>query len=79
MKKWINGACALTSVAPFSAALADEGMWQPHQLPDIKKQLVAAGLKLNPDDMSDLSKFPMNAIISVGGEQLSLCVSFDIS
>ncbi|MFQ3249832.1 MAG: hypothetical protein ACI9O6_001656 [Glaciecola sp.] len=63
MKKWIIGALALTC----GSALADEGMWQPHQLPDIKAQLVAAGLKLNPDDMSDLSKFPMNAIISLGG------------
>lgn len=63
MKKWIIGALALTC----GTAIADEGMWQPHQLPDIKSQLVAAGLKLNPDDMSDLSKFPMNAIISLGG------------
>lgn len=63
MKKWIIGALALTC----GAAVANEGMWQPHQLPDIKAQLVAAGLKLNPDDMSDLSKFPMNAIISLGG------------
>lgn len=63
MKKWLIG--ALTIVA--SQAIADEGMWQPHQLPDIKQQLIDAGLKLNPDDMSDLSKFPMNAIISLGG------------
>ncbi len=67
MKKWIISACALTLVSPFGTALADEGMWQPHQLPDIKEQLVSAGLQLNPDDMSDLSKFPMNAIISLGG------------
>jgi len=67
MKKWILGAIALTLGVPYSSALADEGMWQPHQLPDIKKQLVAAGLMLNPDDMTDLSKFPMNAIISLGG------------
>ena len=63
MKKWLIG--ALTFAA--SQAIANEGMWQPHQLPDIKQQLIEAGLKLNPDDMSDLSKFPMNAIISLGG------------
>ena len=67
MNKWIIGAFALSLGAAYGPALADEGMWQPHQLPDIKDQLVAAGLKLNPDDMSDLSKFPMNAIISLGG------------
>ncbi len=63
MKNWIIGALALSC----GVADANEGMWQPHQLPDIKQQLIAAGLKLNPDDMSDLSKFPMNAIISLGG------------
>lgn len=63
MKKWLIGALSLAA----SQVVADEGMWQPHQLPDIKQQLIKAGLKLNPDDMSDLSKFPMNAIISLGG------------
>ncbi|MFT5277877.1 MAG: hypothetical protein ACI97K_002659 [Glaciecola sp.] len=63
MKNWIIGALALSC----GVVDANEGMWQPHQLPDIKQQLIAAGLKLNPDDMSDLSKFPMNAIISLGG------------
>ncbi|MFT4733016.1 MAG: hypothetical protein ACI89W_002046 [Gammaproteobacteria bacterium] len=67
MKKWIIGAVALALSTSCNLALADEGMWQPHQLPNIKEQLVAAGLKLNPDDMSDLSNFPMNAIISLGG------------
>lgn len=48
-------------------ATADEGMWQPHQLPDIAAQLKQAGLELDPNQMTDLSSFPMNAIISLGG------------
>lgn len=53
----------------FAAAttLADEGMWQPHQLKDLRQQLKAKGLKLDPRKMQDLNQFPMNAIISLGG------------
>ena len=50
-----------------NTAPADEGMWQPHQLPSIAKQLTQAGLKLNPNDLTDLTGFPMGAIVSLGG------------
>jgi hypothetical protein len=48
-------------------ATADEGMWQPHQLPSIASELTRAGLKLNPNDLTDLTGFPMGAIVSLGG------------
>lgn len=48
-------------------ALADEGMWQPHQLPSIAQELKSAGLKLDPKDLTDLTGFPMGAIVSLGG------------
>ncbi len=48
-------------------ASADEGMWQPHQLPGIAKELKAAGLELDPEDLTDLTGFPMGAIVSLGG------------
>ncbi|MBU2919228.1 S46 family peptidase [Psychrosphaera sp. F3M07] len=51
----------------FGSAIADEGMWQPHQLAQIKDKLKAAGLKLDPEKMADLNQFPMNAIVSLGG------------
>jgi hypothetical protein len=50
-----------------NAVIADEGMWQPNQLPTIAKQLTKAGLKLNPNDLTDLTGFPMGAIVSLGG------------
>lgn len=50
-----------------NSVMAAEGMWQPHQLQDIAPQLKAAGLELDPAQMTDLSSFPMNAIISLGG------------
>ncbi|MDT7526529.1 S46 family peptidase [Pseudidiomarina sp. GXY010] len=58
----------LIALALLSApALADEGMWMPQQLPDIAKQLKAAGLKLNPKELTQLTEFPMGAIVSLGG------------
>ncbi len=62
-KLLILPALALVSNTVF----ADEGMWQPHQLPTIAKQLTKAGLQLNPNDLTDLTGFPMGAIVSLGG------------
>ncbi|MFB1015766.1 MAG: S46 family peptidase, partial [Alteromonadaceae bacterium] len=55
----------LAMVSTF--AVADEGMWQPQQLPSIANELTQAGLKLNPNDLTDLTGFPMGAIVSLGG------------
>ncbi|MDX3774980.1 S46 family peptidase [Chromatiaceae bacterium AAb-1] len=54
---------ALTS----SFAMADEGMWMPQQLPQIASQLKAAGLELDPANLTRLTEFPMAAIVSLGG------------
>jgi hypothetical protein len=48
-------------------ARADEGMWMPSQLPDIARQLKAAGFKGNPRDLAELARPPMNAVVKVGG------------
>ncbi|MBZ2208046.1 S46 family peptidase [Massilia soli] len=48
-------------------AHADEGMWMPQQLPQVAKQLKAAGLKLDPAALTKLTEFPMGAIVSLGG------------
>jgi hypothetical protein len=48
-------------------AHADEGMWMPQQLPQVAKQLKAAGLKLDPATLTKLTEFPMGAIVSLGG------------
>ncbi|HAW91890.1 MULTISPECIES: S46 family peptidase [unclassified Arsukibacterium] len=50
-----------------SVALADEGMWMPQQLPDIADELKAAGLELDPANLTKLTEFPMAAIVSLGG------------
>lgn len=58
-------ACSLFTAA--SPALAVEGMWTPEQLPDIERQLEDAGLRIDVDKLTDLTAFPMGAVISLGG------------
>jgi hypothetical protein len=48
-------------------ALANEGMWMPQQLPQLAKELKDAGLELDPARLTQLTEFPMGAIISLGG------------
>lgn len=54
--------------ALFAASVnADEGMWQPHQLPDLSARLEQLGLEIDPRNLSALDQFPMNAVVSLGG------------
>ena len=64
MKKTLLTLAILSTTA---AAYADEGMWMPQQLPQVAKQLKAAGLKLDPATLTKLTEFPMGAIVSLGG------------
>lgn len=50
-----------------AGSIADEGMWQPHQLADLSGRLEQLGLAIDPQDLSSFSQFPMNAIVSLGG------------
>ncbi|MEL7129969.1 MAG: S46 family peptidase, partial [Pseudomonadota bacterium] len=42
-------------------------MFTPDQLPEIEENLRAAGLNLEPGQLTDLTEFPMGAVISLGG------------
>lgn len=48
-------------------ALADEGQWQPHQLPQLKAELKRIGILTPAEKLADLSKAPMTAIVSLDG------------
>jgi hypothetical protein len=63
MKKTLLTLAMLSS----ATAYADVGMWMPQQLPQVAKQLKAAGLQLDPATLTKLDQFPMNAIVSLGG------------
>ncbi|WP_373888242.1 S46 family peptidase [Massilia sp. Mn16-1_5] len=56
---------ALLGVA--AGAMADEGQWQPHQLPQLKSELKRIGITMPAEKLADLSKHPMSAIVSLGG------------
>ncbi|MCW8128038.1 S46 family peptidase [Microbulbifer halophilus] len=53
--------------APADNSISTEGMWQPHQLPELSDELRSLGLELDPESMTELTDFPMNAVISLGG------------
>lgn len=50
-----------------ASASGAEGMWQPHQLPELRDDLKRHGLEMEPEALADLNAFPMNAIVSLGG------------
>ncbi|QIQ86887.1 S46 family peptidase [Erythrobacter sp.] len=59
---------ASVSLAPIAAPLsAKEGMFTPDQLQEIAGQLEEAGLEIDPQELADLTGFPMGAIVSLGG------------
>jgi hypothetical protein len=48
-----------------TALRADEGMWQPSQLPELSDELRALGLEIDPAKLSSLTEHPMGAVISL--------------
>lgn len=48
-------------------AFAVEGMWQPRQLPALERQLRKSGLAVDPTRLAELTRYPMNAVVSLGG------------
>ncbi|TXI89575.1 MAG: S46 family peptidase, partial [Burkholderiaceae bacterium] len=47
-------------------SFADEGQWQPYQLPQLKAELKKIGITIPAEKLADLSKHPMSAIVSTG-------------
>ncbi|WP_278381686.1 S46 family peptidase [Pseudoalteromonas distincta] len=67
LKPFVATLVATFSLSLSSSAIADEGMWQPHQLPELESILKAKGLEIDVESISKLTEFPMNAVISLGG------------
>ena len=68
MKKALRITAVL--VAALCTALpvvADEGMWMPQQIPDLAPRLKELGFTGDAKMWADLTGFPMNAIVSLGG------------
>ena len=58
---------AVLALAFSTAALADDGMWMPQQIPTLGDELKKLGLQLDPKQFADLTGFPMGAVVSTGG------------
>jgi len=53
---------AAVAATVFTApAHADEGMWQPSQMPQLAAQLKARGLQMDPAALSNLAGKPLDA------------------
>lgn len=62
--------CALTLAAALTAFGQSNGqgaLWMPQQIPAVAEELTQLGLQLQPSQFSDLTGFPMGAIVSIGG------------
>ncbi len=46
---------------------ADEGQWQPYQLPQLKAELKRIGITTSPGKLGDLSRSPLGAIVALPG------------
>nr|WP_328807176.1 S46 family peptidase [Paraburkholderia elongata] len=55
-----------SAIFNFNNACADEGMWQPPQLPSLAGQLEQRGLALDPKQLSTLTSWPLDAVVSLG-------------
>ncbi|MBV7317065.1 S46 family peptidase [Shewanella sp. NIFS-20-20] len=53
-------------VLASTASMADEGQWQPHQMPSINDKLKERGINIGADKLADLTQHPMNAVVSLG-------------
>jgi hypothetical protein len=60
-------ALSAAMAAAFAPAGADEGQWQPHQLPQLQAELKRIGITIPAQRLADLSKHPMSAIVSLDG------------
>ncbi|MBX7527519.1 S46 family peptidase [Qipengyuania vesicularis] len=58
---------ALLACAASAPLAAKEGMFTPQQLPEIADDLRDTGLELDPEVLTDLTGFPMGAVVQLPG------------
>jgi hypothetical protein len=66
-KSIVLPALLLNVLGVASSAYADEGQWQPHQLPQLKSELKRIGITIPAARLADLSKHPMSAVVALPG------------
>jgi len=63
----LSSAAMVALLLTAAVATGDEGMWRPSQLPELSETLRAKGIEIDPNDLTELTEHPMNAVISLGG------------
>ncbi|WP_076415818.1 S46 family peptidase [Shewanella sp. UCD-KL12] len=68
MRNALISAVMLSSgvVLASSQVLADEGQWQPYQMPSIADKLSERGIAIPAEQLADLTQYPMNAVVGLG-------------
>ncbi len=64
---------ALLAVA--APAPGAPGLWQPQQLPAIEAELRGAGIAVDPRELSDPQRYPLNAVVELGDDCTAALVS----
>ncbi|MCG9754233.1 S46 family peptidase [Shewanella insulae] len=62
MRKALVAALMLSS----GVVIADEGQWQPYQMPSIADKLSERGIQIPAKQLADLTQYPMNAVVGLG-------------
>ncbi|WP_110457152.1 S46 family peptidase [Shewanella algidipiscicola] len=62
MRKALVAALMLSS----GITIADEGQWQPYQMPSIADKLSERGIHIAAEQLADLTQYPMNAVVGLG-------------
>ena len=65
--KWRFSPIVLAGLLVCGVSTAKEGMWTPAQLLEIKDDLRAFGLKIDPAELADLERGPLAAVINLNG------------
>ena len=63
MRRWLP----ILLIVAWTGVQAGEGMWPPAQLPALADEMRSLGLRSDPESLADLTAYPMNAVISLGG------------
>lgn len=67
MSRYLRACVATGLIVASVSATAKEGMFTPEQLPEIAADLKKTGLALDPSTLTNLTGFPMGAVVSLGG------------
>ncbi|EDQ01952.1 S46 family peptidase [Shewanella benthica] len=68
MRNALISALVLSSGVAFISleTHADEGQWQPYQMPSIADKLSERGISIPATQLADLTQYPMNAVVGLG-------------